>query len=110
VVSGIINSTDCIVPLEVIAETVYTMERKINIPRAEIAELIQEFIGIRENMVQEENVVRFACNLFASSNFDFVDCILYGYSRAKGNLVLTFDSDLKRQLQNKAYNESGCSN
>ena len=40
----------------------------------------------------------FGLNLYASSKFDIVDCLLVGYAKASGHFVQTFDSDLKKEL------------
>ena len=61
-------------------------------------------IEIKENLVFEENVIRYGCNTFASTNLDFIDCILIAYANVKGNPVFTFDNDLNKQLKHNAFN------
>ena len=102
-VADLIDTSDCIVPIEVIAEAVYNLEKFYKHPRQLIAAEIKDFILIKENLVFEENVVRYGCNIFASTNLDFVDCILVAYANVKGNPVFTFDDLLSKQLGNKAY-------
>jgi predicted nucleic-acid-binding protein len=51
----------------------------------------------------ESNIVRFACNLYAATKLDFVDCLLDGYAKIKGNPVFTFDGGLKKQLGIRAF-------
>ena len=75
-VSDLINTNDCIVLIEVIAEVVYNLEKFYMYPRNLIADEIKDFIAIKENLVFEENVIRHGCNTFASTNFDFIDCLL----------------------------------
>jgi hypothetical protein len=41
--------------------------------------------------------------LYASTGLDFVDCLLDGYAKIKGNPVFTFDKDLKTQLGTGAF-------
>jgi len=53
--------------------------------------------------MSETDAVIFALNLYASSNLDFVDCLLTGYVKVNGHHVLTFDSALKKELAEKAY-------
>jgi len=62
-------------------------------PRLLIADEIKDFIAIKENLVVEENVIRHGCNTFASTNLDFIDCLLIAYANVKGNQVFTFDND-----------------
>jgi predicted nucleic-acid-binding protein len=103
-VSELINTVDCIVSIEVIAETVYNLEKNYNHPRQPIAEEIKDFIDIKENLVFEENVVRYGCNIYVSTKLDFIDCLLIGYANVNDNPVFTFDNVLKKRLENKAYN------
>jgi predicted nucleic-acid-binding protein len=102
-VSDLINNTDCIVTIEVIAEVVYNLEKYYDHPRWLIAEEINDFIWIKESLVLEENVIRYGCNTYASTRLDFIDCLLVGYANVNGNLVFTYDAELKRKLENKAY-------
>lgn len=103
-VSDLIDTTDCIVPVEVIAEAVYNLEKFYMHPRILIADEIKDFIAIKENLVFEENVVRHGCNTFASTNLDFIDCLLVAYANIKGNPVFSFDNELNKKLEHKAFN------
>ena len=66
-VSELIENNRCIVPIEVIAEAVFNLEKLYLHPRQLIAEKIKEFSNIKENLVQEENIIRFGCNVFSST-------------------------------------------
>jgi len=103
-VSALIDTSDCIVSIEVIAEVVYNLEKFYKHPRPLVAAEIKDFIAIKENLVFEENVVRYGCNSYASTNLDFVDCLLIAYANVKGNLIFSFDDDLNKQLGHKAFN------
>ena len=102
-VSDLLDTNDCIVPIEVIAEAVYNLEKFYMHPRQLIAEEIKDFITIKENMVFEENVVRYGCNTFASTSLDFVDCLLVAYANVKGYPVFTFDEILQKKLTHHAF-------
>ena len=102
-VSDLINTVNCTVSIEVIAETVYNLEKHYKHPRQYIADEIKDFIGIKENLVFEENVVRYGCNIYVSTKLDFIDCLLVGYANVNDNSVFTFDDALKRQLVYKAF-------
>jgi predicted nucleic-acid-binding protein len=101
-VSNLLDTSTCIVPIEVIAEAIYNLEKFYKHPRQLIADEIKDFIAIKENLVFEENMVRYGCNTFASTNLDFVDCLLVAYANVKGNPVFTFDDYLNKQLGHKA--------
>jgi predicted nucleic-acid-binding protein len=102
--SVVIEDTDCTVPVEVIAEVVYNLQKKYGHTRELIAKKIKDFVFLKEDLVMESNIVRFACNLYASSKLDFIDCLLDGYAKINGNPVFTFDGDLKKQLGTKLFN------
>jgi predicted nucleic-acid-binding protein len=73
-------------------------------PRHLIADEIKDFITIKENLVFEEKIIQYSCNTFASTNLDFIDCLLIAYANVKGNPVFTFDTALNKQLKHNAFN------
>ncbi|GHV92880.1 hypothetical protein AGMMS50268_33830 [Spirochaetia bacterium] len=103
-VAKLLITNDCITTVEVVAEAVYNLQKKYKLTRQAIAERIKDFSTLQEDLLMEETVVLYACNLFAISNFDFVDCLLDGYAKVKGNPVFTFDGDLRKQLGVKFFN------
>jgi predicted nucleic-acid-binding protein len=102
-VAKVLETTDCTVTLEVIAEALYILDITYQLDRETRAEKIKGLIAIKENLVIEPTIVRYACNVFASTKLDFVDCILDGYAKIKGHPVFTFDGDLQKQLGTKAF-------
>ena len=104
-VAELLDSNDCFVPIEVIAEAVYNLEKFYFHSRSLIADEIKDFIAIKEGLVLEENVVKFGCNTFASKSLDFIDCLLVGYANVKGNPVFSFDDPLNKYLANNAFNQ-----
>jgi len=71
-----------------------------------VAKEIKDFISIKERLVYAEDVIRFGCNVFASTNLDFIDCLPVAYASVEGNSVFSFDDLLNRQLGHKAFNQS----
>jgi len=102
-VTNLINAADCIVSIEVIAEAVYNLEKYYDHSRQLIADEIKDFIGIKEGFVLEENIIRYGCNIYASTRLDFIDCLLIGYANVKDYQIFTFDVELKKKLGNKVY-------
>jgi predicted nucleic-acid-binding protein len=102
-VSDLLNTNDCFVPIEVIAEAVYNLEKFYKHHRQLVAAEIKDFIQIKDNLVFEENVVLYGCNIFSSSNLDFVDCLLVAYAYVKGNPVFSFDNYLNKMLEHNAF-------
>ena len=105
-VSEILDKHDCIVPIEVIAETVYNLDKFYKHPRQLIANEIKDFISIKENLVIDANFIRYGCNIFASTNLDFVDCLLISYANVNSNLVFSFDDLLNKKLGHNAFNKN----
>jgi len=104
-VSEILDKNDCFVPVEVIAEAVYNLDKFYRHPRQLIADEIKDFISIKENLVFDANLIKYGCNVFASTNMDFVDCLLVGYSKVNGNSIFSFDDILNKQLGHNKYNQ-----
>ena len=104
-VSDLLDKSNCVVFIEVIAEVVYNLEKNYKHSRELIAEEIKDFISIKENLVIEENVIRYGCNTFASTSLDFVDCLIVGYANVMGNPVFSFDNGLNKQLEHNAINQ-----
>jgi predicted nucleic-acid-binding protein len=103
IVAHTLNANQCYVPVEVIAEAVYILGGVFQNDRQTIAEKLKDFIALQDGLVSETAVITVGLNLYASSNCDFVDCLLAGYTKVKGCPVLTFDNDLKKTLAGQAY-------
>jgi predicted nucleic-acid-binding protein len=93
-----LNNNKCYVPIEVIAEAVYILEHVFQNNRLTTAAKIKDFIAIQDDLVLETTAITFGLNVYASTKLDFVDCLLTAYAKVKGNLVLTFDNNLKKEL------------
>jgi predicted nucleic acid-binding protein len=76
IVANMLIANDCLVPIEVIAESVFVMERSIGINRQTITDKLKDFIKFQDNLVPESDVVVYGLNLFAGTKFDFIDCLL----------------------------------
>jgi len=103
-VSELLDKADCIITTEVIVEAVYNLDKYYGHSRDMISEKIKDFISIKKDLVLNESVVRYGCNVFASTNLDFIDCILLGYANVNGNKVFSFDDLLNKKLEHKAIN------
>ena len=98
-----LNSNQCHVPVEVIAEAVYILNGAFQNDQQTIASQLKDFIVIQDGLVSEAAAITFGLNLYASSKLDFVDCLLAAYAKIKGRPVLTFDSALKKLLAEQAF-------
>jgi predicted nucleic-acid-binding protein len=104
IVANILVENDCLVPIEVIAESVFVLEKSRGMNRKIIADRLKDFIKFQNDLVPDSGVIRYGLNLFAATKFDFIDCILDGYAKINGNPVFTFDDPLKKQLGAKVFN------
>jgi predicted nucleic-acid-binding protein len=103
IVAQTLDNNKCYVPVEVIAEAVYILSGTFQNDRQTTAAKLKDFIAIQDGLVSEPASITFGLNLYASSNFDFVDCLLIGYAKVKSCSILTFDSGLKKMLAGQAY-------
>ena len=81
---------------EVLAEVVYVLHKVYKIDKNKICNFLT---GLVENDViktENEDITKFALDVFSSRSLDFVDCLLYAYHSINGNEVFTFDKALKK--------------
>ena len=102
-VSRLLIEANCIVPVEVITEAVFVLSKVYYYGRKSICEEIKDFAEIKETMLLEKDVVCYACDVYANSNLDFVDCLIDGYTEIKGYNAFTFDKKLRKILGGKFY-------
>lgn len=97
-VEQVIGNRMCIVPLEVIAEAVYVLEKIYRTPRYDIIESFRKFAD--DVIIPNSDVMLRGMGIFgATPKMDFVDCLMYGYKMARGYDVLTFDRTLRKRLE-----------
>lgn len=92
-----IKSNPCLVPMEVVAEVVYVLNKTYQIPRNSIQEAVLVFLSNDGVYAAQYSIVVKALEVFASTKFDFVDCAMAGYL-LHGHDIFTFDKKLKRYL------------
>lgn len=85
------------VTIEVLAEVVYVLKGVYSIEREKIKSSLLDFLS--EVQISEPEVIKLGLETYAEQNLDFVDCILYAYSRVKGYEIKSFDKKLKRLLE-----------
>jgi predicted nucleic-acid-binding protein len=100
--SQIIANANCIVPIEVVAESVFVLSKVYFHDRKTVCNEIKDFAKIRKSLLLEKDVVCHACDVYASSTMDFVDCLIDGYAKIKGYKAFTFDKKLKKALRSNS--------
>lgn len=94
----IIKESKVLVTTEVAAEVVFVMQKVYKATRADIRNMIFEFISISNVDVSEYSVLYKGLELFGENNLDFVDCLLCAYNMIYGYEVCTFDVKLKKLI------------
>jgi predicted nucleic-acid-binding protein len=80
---------------EVVAEALYVLIKSYDYNRAEAADMIEGFLDDVD--CQDAHIIN-AVAAFGATKLDFVDCLLYEYSKNPEYEVFTFDKDLKRLI------------
>lgn len=83
---------------EVLTETVWTLESFYKVPRIETARKLAAFLTLSGVRVSSRELVLQALQIYASSNADFVDCLLTARSRHRKIPVYTFDETDFRKM------------
>ena len=91
----------CFVPVEVVAECVYVLSKVYKVERDVIAKTMADIINMDNIMAAQYSVILHALQVYASTTFDFVDCLLIGYAKKDGYTVFTFDKQLRKYLKNR---------
>jgi len=81
---------------EVVAEVIYVLTKYYNQPRSTSAECLLQFLDDAD--CNSENL-RQTLKTFGKSKFDFIDCLLYEYSKQENYKIFTFDADLLKIIK-----------
>ena len=95
-VEKVLEERNVLVLPEVIAEVIYVLTKYYDTPRDVVALRLMLFFDDAECNSQ---ILSTAVNLYGNSNFDFVDCLLYSYSKNPEYEVFTFDKDLAKIIK-----------
>jgi len=95
----IVEDNEVLLPNEVIAETVYVLEKVYSVKNGEISDILLELFKYKNIIVDDIEVLEEAFLLFGRRRLDFVDTLLYAYNKVKGYEVYTFDKKLKKLLE-----------
>ncbi len=94
--SDIITQNQVFILEEVLAEVVYVLERVYKLSKTDLVAIIQEFISYSNIIIDNKDVIELALNTYIHNNLDFVDCILYSYSKCRNATIYTFDKKLEK--------------
>ncbi|MBQ9390848.1 MAG: PIN domain-containing protein [Lachnospiraceae bacterium] len=81
---------------EVLAEVVYVLTKVYGSGRAEVCNALRDLLDDVE--IENKGCILEAFYLFEETSLDFVDCILIGRNKVKGEKVFSFDKKLNNRL------------
>ena len=85
------------IPIEVVTESVWTLEKRYQVPRPDIAARLRVLFARPGVLVGSAPLVDGALELYGRHHIDFVDCLLAARSRLSGIPVYSFDrTDFKK--------------
>jgi predicted nucleic-acid-binding protein len=88
------NNSVLLLP-EVMAEVIYVLTKYYKLPRDMAIKNLLLFLSDADYDI---GILADALKLFSSNNFDFVDCLLYEYSKNPDYTVFTFDKNLQKLI------------
>lgn len=98
----IIEDKPVFIAFEVMAEVVYVLEKVYKLSRQEVVNPLLCLIDYPNISTTASDVAKYSLDLFVSTNLDFVDCLLCGYSKIRHEDIATFDKKMLKYInQNK---------
>ncbi|WP_270168162.1 PIN domain-containing protein [Paenibacillus sp. SYP-B4298] len=86
------------IPNEVIAEVVYVLEKVYKVERVNIFDALQNLLTYSNITTHDKNMLIEALKVYSEIKIDFVDSLLFAYSKIGGHTVFTFDKKLNQML------------
>jgi predicted nucleic-acid-binding protein len=99
--ADIIDNNRISVPVEVLSEVVYVLEKVYKTSRKEISSGLTDFLHIADVDLPYRDVVLARLKYYSARKLDFVDCILAGYAKVEGAEIHTFDIALKKLIDSE---------
>jgi len=94
----IIDNNKIDIPIEVLCEVVYVLEKVYKAKRKDISGELTDFLNDTDKVLPYRDAVLLGLKHYALVKLDFVDCILAGYAEAENAEIHTFDKDLKKLI------------
>lgn len=86
------------IPNEVIAEVVYVLEKVYKVERVNIFDALQNLLTYSNITTHDKSIFIEALKVYSEIKIDFVDSLLFAYSKIGGHTVFTFDKKLNQML------------
>ena len=94
----IVENQNLYVLKEVFAEVIYVLEKVYKMDRKDIADILLEFIEFENIFIDNTDIIKSALEKYKEIKIDFVDTVLYGYSKCRNAKIHTFDKKLENLI------------
>ncbi len=86
------------IPNEIIAEVVYVLEKVYKVERSLIFDSLRNLLGYNNISTHDKSILIEALKVYSESKIDFVDSLLFAYSKIGKHTVFTLDKKLNQML------------
>jgi predicted nucleic-acid-binding protein len=93
-----IENYNIFIPNEVIAEVVYVLEKVYKVDRPLIYDSLQNLLSYDNITTHDKSILVESLKVYSEIKIDFVDSLLFSYSKIGGHTVFTFDKKLNQLL------------
>jgi len=95
----ILEQHEALLPLEVVCEIVYVLQKVYSVPRKEIQAKLCALLDDRLISVEKTESLRQALSVYCTKNLDIVNALLWAYHNVEHHQVMTFDEKLSKLLE-----------
>ncbi len=95
----VLEQHEALLPLEVVCEVVYVLQKVYSVPRKEIQAKLCALLDDRLISVEKAEALRQALLVYYTKNLDIVDALLWAYYSVEHHQVITFDEKLSKLLE-----------
>lgn len=95
----ILENNRIILLLPVACEVVFVLQKVYQVERDKIREVLQKLIEDELVFLEKPELLIKALDCYSETRLDFVDCLLWAYSKIDLEKVFTFDQKLNKYIQ-----------
>jgi len=95
----ILEHHEAVMPVEVMCEVVYVLQKVYHVAREQIRIKLSDLIDENLIAVEKPDVLKQALSIYCLKNLDIVDALLWAYHTFEGQEVFTFDNKLRNCLK-----------
>ena len=96
--SDILEYNDVVLPIEVVCEVVYVLQKVYSVTRKEIMMKLCDLLDNYLIAVEKPDILKQALSIYCTKNIDIVDALLCAYHRVEQRKIFTFDNKLQKCL------------